>query len=137
MTGKVNRLAHVCIYAADLEATRSFYADLLGMETAFTFEKDGELFGFYLGCGQQTFIEVFQGEPGSEGNIRHLALDVEGMDELIQRLHSAGITVSEKTLGADHTWQAWTEDPNGIRIELHEYTPDSMQLRGGTCQVNW
>lgn len=32
---KVKQLAHVCIFANDLEATRSFYRDVLGMDTRF------------------------------------------------------------------------------------------------------
>ncbi|MER9010845.1 VOC family protein [Mesorhizobium sp. M0894] len=30
---KVKQLAHVCIFANDLEKTRSFYRDVLGMDT--------------------------------------------------------------------------------------------------------
>ena len=42
-----------------------------------------------------------------------------------------------KQLVDDQSWQIWIEDPNGIRIEFHEYTEKSMQLIGGTCAVSW
>ena len=35
------------------------------------------------------------------------------------------------------TWQAWTEDPNGVKVELFEYTPGSAQLVGGDREVDW
>ena len=30
-------------------------------------------------------------------------------------------------MGGDNSWQAWTCDPDGNRIELHQYTPESKQ----------
>ena len=47
------------------------------------------------------------------------------------------IEVTDKQLGGDNAWQVWAEDPNGVRIEFHQYTDDSMQLVGGTCPVTW
>jgi hypothetical protein len=37
--------------------------------------------------------------------------------------------VGEVSLGSDQSWQAWLADPDGNRIELHAYTPESKQLR--------
>lgn len=133
----INRLAHVCIHTVDLEATAKFYCDGLGLEKGFEFVKDDSPFGYYLKLGEQSFIEVFQGEPGEVGNINHLAIEVEDLDQVIQRLREHGYEVGDKTMGADHSWQAWTADPSGVRIEFHEYTEDSMQLKGGVCHVNW
>ncbi|MGA1204647.1 MAG: VOC family protein [Opitutales bacterium] len=33
--------------------------------------------------------------------------------------------------------KAWLEDPNGVRIELHQYNPDCCQLLPRTCVVDW
>ncbi len=30
-------------------------------------------------------------------------------------------------MGSDHSWQAWLSDPDGNRVELHQYTPESWQ----------
>ena len=38
-----------------------------------------------------------------------------------------GGVVTAPNLGADHSWQAWLADPDGNRIELHQYTPESKQ----------
>lgn len=51
---KVKQLADVCIFADDLEVTRSFYRDVLCMDTQFNFLRDGKIFGFYLNCGSRT-----------------------------------------------------------------------------------
>lgn len=133
----IRQLAHICIYARDLDETLRFYTDVLGLEIAFRFEKAGQPFGCYLKLGARTFLEIFRGEPGGEGNINHVAFEVEDLDGLIVRARRHGLEVSDKVMGADHAWQAWLTDPNGVRIELHEYTPQSMQLVGGVCRVTW
>jgi catechol 2,3-dioxygenase-like lactoylglutathione lyase family enzyme len=133
----IKQLAHICIRSADLARTEAFYVDGLGMERFFDFERNGDLFGFYLKAGANTFIEVFKGEPDKPGNINHVALEVSDMDALLEHLRARGIHHTEKKLGADHSWQAWLEDPDGVRIELHEYTADSSQLTRNTCVVDW
>jgi hypothetical protein len=37
--------------------------------------------------------------------------------------------VGEVKMGSDHSWQAWLADPDGNRIELHAYTPESNQVK--------
>lgn len=131
----IKQLAHVCIHSLDLEKTKDFYLEALGLELGFEFEREGQLFGFYIKLGKNTFVEVFKGEPGEGGIIRHVAIEVEDLDGLIERIRSYGYEVSDKKTGADNSWQAWVTDPNGVRIEFHEYTAKSRQLTGGTCVV--
>lgn len=133
----ITQLAHVCIHSSDLTQTARFYFDALGLEKGFEFIKDGILCGYYIQLGHSTFIEVFHGDPGKVGNINHLALEVDDMDGMIRRIQEHGFEVGRKELGADNSWQVWLEDPNGVRIELHEYTDRSLQLHGGQCHVNW
>lgn len=133
----IQQLAHICIHTHDIQATEHFYCKALGLEKGFEFIRRGKRFGFYLKCGQHTFIEVFEGNQSEVGNINHLALQVDDMDAVRQQIEQAGYTVGAKKLGADQSWQCWLKDPNGVRIELHEYTPQSMQLVGGQCVVDW
>ena len=133
----ITQLAHICIRTNDLAVTRSFYEGALGLELGFDFKREGEPFGYYINVGNNTFIEVFRGEPGEIGNIQHVAIQVTDLDALIGRIRDHGHEVGDKTFGPDNSWQAWVTDPNGIRIEFHEYTAESRQLVGGTCQVTW
>jgi catechol 2,3-dioxygenase-like lactoylglutathione lyase family enzyme len=133
----IKRLAHICVHTTDLDETLKFYTGALGLEKGFDFERDGELFGYYLKLGDDSFIEAFKGEPSPIGNIKHVAIEVDDMDGLIERIKSHGVEVGEKKLGADQSWQIWVTDPNGVRIEFHEYTANSRQVIGGTCTVSW
>jgi len=133
----IKQIAHICINTSDLQKTHHFYTEVLGLKEAFMFERKGAPFGYYFALGNNTFIEVFKGEPMGEGKIKHVAIEVEDMDGFIERIRSHGVKLGDKKRGSDRTWQAWLADPNGVRIELHEYTDESRQFKGGTCTVNW
>lgn len=129
----IKRLAHVCIGAADLDRAQQFYVDLLGMEIAFEFMRGGERIGFYLQAGATSFIEVFaerESRKDDRASLKHFCLEVEDIDALIAKLTAQGVDVSRKKFGADNAWQAWITDPNGLRIELMQYTKDSTQFTG-------
>jgi lactoylglutathione lyase/glyoxylase I family protein len=133
----ITRLAHLCILTTDLKLTESFYCDALGLERGFTFEKDGSPYGFYVKLGNNSFIEVFKGDPGEVGNINHLAIETDDIARVISRLRKYGFEATDKKLGGDNTWQSWSTDPGGVRIEFQQYTEDSMQFNGGGCKVDW
>jgi catechol 2,3-dioxygenase-like lactoylglutathione lyase family enzyme len=133
----IKQLAHICIHTDDLTETEHFYCDVLGLEKGFEFEKDRDPFGFYIKLGGKTFIEVFKGEPAKVGNIDHIAIETDDIDQVIRTLRANNFEASDKKLGGDHTWQSWTRDPNGVKIEFHQYTEKSMQFKGGVCQVDW
>ena len=52
-------------------------------------------------------------------------------------MRSRGVACTDKSLGCDETWQAWMEDPDGNKFEVHQYTPRSFQHQGGVAVVNW
>ncbi|MDZ7808468.1 MAG: VOC family protein [Gracilimonas sp.] len=131
------RLAHICIHTQDLNETERFFCDVLGLDKGFEFVKDGALFGFYIKAGADSFIEVFKGDSRKVGNIDHIALETDDIDRVISKLRENGFDATDKELGGDKTWQSWTKDPNGVRIEFHQYTNESLQFRGGVCQVDW
>jgi len=138
----IKQVAHTCIFARDLDATEAFYRDVFGIPTAFTFKRGEDRIGYYLDFGGRTFIEVFRKADSSfaeTNQINHICLETEALDELIAHVRAQGITITDKKLGADGTWQAWTNDPNGVKLEIFEYTENSMQFKpqGGICQVNW
>ena len=132
------KLAHVCIESHDLDATEAFYR-VLGLERRFIFNNlQGELVGFYLAFGNNTFIEVIKtSKPKAAGIIKHFAIEVDDIDATYGQLKRHGIDVTEKELAKDHQWMVTCTDPNGIFIELQQYTPQSMQLVGGICEVDY
>lgn len=138
----IKQVAHTCIFAHDLERTADFYRDVLGIARAFDFKRGEDWIGFYMDFGARTFIEVFRkGESrfAETDQINHICLETEDLDGLIAHVRAQGVEITDKKLGVDGTWQAWTKDPNGVKLEIFQYTEDSMQFapKGGVCQVNW
>lgn len=135
----IKQLAHICIHTNDLEKTEEFYCNFLGLQKNFNFDKNGKLFGCYINLGNNTFLEFFH-DPEVKNQlsaIRHICLQVENIEAAIFQLNENGIETSEKLLGCDNTFQCWVKDPNGIQIELHEYTSKSSQKTGKDCIVDW
>ena len=141
-TQLIKQVAHTCIFAHDLETTAGFYRDVFGIERAFDFKRGEDWIGFYMDLGARTFIEVFRkGESrfAETDQINHICLETEDLDGLIAHVRAQGVEISDKKMGVDGTWQAWTKDPNGVKLEIFQYTDNSMQFapKGGVCQVNW
>lgn len=141
-TQLIRQVAHTCIFAHDLAATETFYRDVFGIPKAFDFRRGEDWIGFYLDLGARSFIEVFRKADSSfaeTNQINHICLETEDLDGLIAHVRGLGVTITDKKLGVDGTWQAWTNDPNGVKLEIFQYTADSMQFqpKGGVCQVNW
>ena len=124
-------LAHVCYTVNDLEASIEFYQNKLGFSHAFDFiDDDGKKFGVYLHIGERNFIELFQGKADQSVkgySYRHCCLEVDDIDATASELRGRGVEVTEAKMGSDDTWQSWLEDPDGNRIELHQYTRASKQ----------
>lgn len=137
----VKQMAHVCIFARDLSKTRRFYEEVLGLDTQFNFLRNGEVFGFYLNAGGRSHIEVFQRDNATfdeTNQINHLCLEVEDIDAAISHLQSKGVEPTRpKKMGCDNTYQCWLTDPDGVKIELFEYTDESAQFVGGDRVADW
>lgn len=132
----IKGLAHVCLSSTDLEATERFYGEGLGLKKAFDFIREGKVIGFYFELPRNGFIEVFKRdevEARASQPISHFCLEVDDIDQIGTQLAAQGYEVTAKTLGADSSWQCWTKDPSGVRIEFHQYTERSSQIIRGNC----
>ena len=132
------KLAHVCLETTDLEATERFYA-LLGIERRFEFRNgQGELVGYYLAFDNETFIEVIKVKELKEGGVlRHFAMETDDIQQSADRLRSGGVAVTDREWAGDNNWMITCHDPNGVFIEIQQYTDTSMQRNGGVCEVDY
>ena len=134
----IKQIAHICIGAIDLKKSEHFYCTALGLKKKFHFIRAGKEFGMYLDLGNETYIEIFEQTalaPADQHPSKHLCLQVDDIAKVITALRSHGYEVSDKQLGADQSWQCWVSDPHGVRIEMHQYTPESSQATGRDCII--
>ena len=136
----VKQMAHAAVMSHDLAKAEDFYCRILGLDKVFNFDKPTHRVGFYLATGGRTYIEVFFNKDApfsTPGQINHICLEVNNLDEAIAHLRKEGVAVTDKKHGVDNTWQAWLADPSGSRIELFEYTAKSAQFMGGDRTPDW
>ena len=124
-------IAHLCFVVADLERSAEFYRDKLGLRQAFELNlQEGKVKGLYFHVGGRTFIELFEGESAPvppEASYKHFCIEVADIEKTVAALRGRGVEVTDICTGQDRSFQAWITDPDGNRIELHQYTPESLQ----------
>jgi catechol 2,3-dioxygenase-like lactoylglutathione lyase family enzyme len=112
---KTTGIDHVVLWVSDLERSRKFYIDLLGMRVHH--ESDWQSF---LWCGEQQ-VALFQQRHGTAvktgAELNHLALRMEPASyaQVKARLEREGIEVSGRP--GDPTC-VYFHDPDGHRLQL-------------------
>ncbi|MFZ5557728.1 MAG: VOC family protein [Pseudomonadota bacterium] len=115
----IQGLNHFTVLTDDLEATRRFYADLLGLR-----EGERPPFGFpgaWLYCGGQAVLHVIASRelPASRaGVIDHMAFSATDLEGWKNKLAARGIEYDLRQQPGTGVWQMFFHDPNGAKVEL-------------------
>ena len=127
----LENLNHVLVMTGDLEATRDFYVDVLGLE-----DGDRPPFAFpghWIYLGERAVIHVAElrdyldkrdrarvgVSDTATGSIDHIAFEATGLRDMIARLKKHGISAQHRKVPHLDLHQVFVQDPNGVRIELN------------------
>ncbi len=117
-------LNHVTVRTQDMEATRKFYGDVLGLNPGW--RPDLGFPGYWLYCGNRPVIhvvppgqEIGGGDAEESGNLDHVAFLGQDIDELRDRLVKSGTTFRERYIPDGQRRQIFLFDPNSVLIELN------------------
>ena len=131
-------IAHAAFNVKNMDRTIAFYEKTLGFKRAFEIARPGtgEPWIVYIYGGGGQFIELFYGatkeNPYSNENIGffHICVSVDDIHEAWAKIIETGAPQDDAPKqGADHNWQCWTHDPDGIKIELMQISDDSPQMK--------
>ncbi|MDM0653578.1 VOC family protein [Clostridium perfringens] len=124
----LKKIHHVAIIASDYKKSKDFYVNLLGLKIireVYREERDSYKLDLEIGDSQ---IELFSFKnppkrpsyPESCG-LRHLAFEVENIEEQVRELKEKGIKVEEIRID-EFTGRKFTffSDPDDLPIELYE-----------------
>lgn len=98
-----------------------------------------EIWIAYFDLGNGQFFELFDPQgaeisrvpQNGELNYNHVSIVLDDIHEAYKELLARGVPIdSAPALGLETTWQMWSHDPDGNRIEFMQYTPTSWQLTG-------
>lgn len=117
------RYLHTMVRVSDIEASKRFYCDLLGLEERRRIENEAGRYTLVFLCppGQQDAdVELTYNwdetvDPTGARNFGHLAYSVENIYELCARLMDAGVTINRPPRDGR---MAFIRSPDGISVEL-------------------
>jgi catechol 2,3-dioxygenase-like lactoylglutathione lyase family enzyme len=132
------RIQHVGLVVSDLERSRRFYAEALGLEEVprppnFTFA------GAWFSAGEDQIHLLLEsdttgragtGDPGpsaSVGLANHLALEVDDISSALARLEENGVPLIGGPMPrGDGYVQVFMRDPDGHVVELFQWTGEDQ-----------
>lgn len=116
----ITRMDHFTIVSDDLQATRRFYVEVLGLA-----EGPRPPFpvpGFWLYAAEQPVLHVVgvtQMPEPRRGVLDHMAFRAAGLERMWLTLEEHGVGFSVvRAPGTERTWQLFMQDPNGVEVEL-------------------
>jgi lactoylglutathione lyase len=127
----LTRLSHASLCTPDLPRIVAFYCSMLGCDVAHEFKNAaGEVYGVFLSCRNGTFLEFFKEQtPKSAGGLfRHICFEVDDLDEMAGRFHTAGYALEIKRGRTDRILQFFVHDPDGTLIEFQQHDEQSALL---------
>jgi catechol 2,3-dioxygenase-like lactoylglutathione lyase family enzyme len=128
----IKRLSHICLSTGNLQKVKDFYCNILGCRLIHEFRnRHGELYGLFLLVNNATFVEFFKDDqPKVEGGLfRHLCFEVENIERWAGMLSEKGFQTDIHRGRSDGALQCWITDPDGNKVEFHQYDQEAVQYR--------
>ena len=129
-------LDHFLVYASDLESTKNFYVDTLGLEEGV--RPPFEFPGYWLyidgravvhlagddGTGNfQKYLSNSKGSPdGSTGALDHIAFRCGDFNAFRAKLDDLDVAYKHRVVPEFDLQQLFVDDPDGLTIELNFFT---------------
>jgi catechol 2,3-dioxygenase-like lactoylglutathione lyase family enzyme len=134
----VSAIEHVLVLSDDIDGTRDFYCDAIGLEVGDRPPLAFPGYWLYADAGTSACIHIAERrryathasglglkvperDPGADsgsGPIDHIAFTAGDYDELIVRLQQSGVPVVTNDVPGGIR-QVFIEDPNGVRVEIN------------------
>jgi len=131
----LSHIEHLLIAADDIDATRDWYARVLGMQPGPHPDFGFPVHWMYLGgvdvvhigpsaknagdIQKQYLGRTSQGAEQGTGAIDHIAFRATGLREMIDHLRKEKIPFRQRRANGQALFQLFFHDPNGVKIELN------------------
>ena len=122
-------LNHYTILARDLEATKDFYTDIVGLKVG---DRPPLNFpGYWLYCGDVPTVHLIghrpeiesirdsSSDPAKTGRLDHIAFACAGLKDMKATLERNSVKYDERVLPRLNMTQLFYYDPDGIAVECN------------------
>jgi catechol 2,3-dioxygenase-like lactoylglutathione lyase family enzyme len=142
------KLAHYSIRTSDLERSRRFYTEVLGMRVGFRPPFNFPGLWLYLGDDESDFgvVHIIGVDPNDNaglsdylgakdanatgtGTVDHIAFLATDLPAFRTRLRQAGCAWRDRTVPSLGLHQVFVEDPSGVTIELNFPAAEAAALQ--------
>jgi catechol 2,3-dioxygenase-like lactoylglutathione lyase family enzyme len=129
----LTKLEHYLVLTDDIDATRDFYIDVLGMQDGF--RPDLGFPGHWVYIGDTPVIHIAEWESytarstargvhvtsraDGTGAVDHIAFAGQDYDGVLERVRTHGVSVRENNNPGNTVRQLFLFDPNGVKIEIN------------------
>lgn len=131
----LSHIEHYLIAADDMERTRDWYRDVLGMQEGWHPDFGFPVFWMYLGGVDVVHIgrnakaasesqKIYLGRTAQNsgtgtGAIDHIAFRAHGLRQTMAHLRRRKVEFNERRANGQALYQLFLYDPNGIKVELN------------------
>lgn len=127
----LERLDHYFVYASDLEVSRRFYSEVLGLASGPRPQFGFPGYWFYLEDRPVVHIgdDGFEGGyvyadgprtiSGPTGPVDHIAFRATKLDDFLARFEQMGVSFQRREVPDFRLSQLFVKDPEGVTIELN------------------
>ena len=115
----ITGMNHFTVLTSDLDVTRAFYIDLLGLTEGF--RPDLGFPGAWLYAGGEAILHIIAGRSlpvERRGVIDHMAFSARDLRAVAARLAERNVQYDLRRLPSTGSWQLFCFDPSGARVEL-------------------
>ena len=140
----LSHIEHFLLQTTDMEKTRAWYVNVLGMRVGPSPDFKFPVFWLYL--GDKDVVHVTEGgakvsenrkryvgqesqATAGSGAVDHIAFRATGLREMIAHLRSRGVDFKQRQVDDQGLYQLFMFDPNGVKIELNYSNNEAEGLR--------
>ncbi|MBZ5642396.1 MAG: VOC family protein [Acidobacteriia bacterium] len=122
-------LNHFGIYAKDMDESVKFYTEKMGFREVFRFKDGAGNPIVYLQIDRNTFLEMTPADKDHAPGFSHAGILSDDVAATVAGLQKKGQKAEDVHLGGTKALISNTLDPNGVRLELLSYPPESLQRK--------
>ena len=140
----LHNIDHYLIQTADLEGTKDWYCDVLGMTVGYSPDFKMPVYWLYLGEKDILHLTVrganvsenrlkYLGQQSTDtygsGVVDHIGFRCSGLPEMMADLDAKGIAYTRRQVNDQGLFQLFLMDPNGVKVELNFDAAEAKDIK--------